>query len=182
MTKKQNALSDGDITVSAFNVPAIEVAKKKATDVDAIVTLSTGVRVRITSVSGSLVDEIQNLIKEPSIPVWHNPDKDRDEPNPNDPEYLTAVAKCQHDRTMSSIDAMILFGVELVDGMPEDKGWLKKLKFIGIKVDEADSFSIEFAYKKYIVVGAPDLPVVLSKTGIAPGDVENAVASFWSPS
>ncbi len=180
MTTKKNALSGNegtDMTVSAFNVPAIEVAKQRAT-ADEPHVLSTGVRCRILPVSGSLIDEVTTRLKDPTIPIWHNPDKDTDEENPSDPSYLAALAKVQHDRTMAAIDAMILFGVELVDGLPEDKLWLKKLKFLGIQVDEADPFSVKFAYLKYVAVGASDLPAILSRTGIAPQDVEAAVSTF----
>ena len=80
-------------------------------------------------------------------------------------------------RNLAVGDAAILFGVELLDGVPDD-GWEAKLALLGIAVGD-DSLSREFAYKKYIAVSAPDLRLVIAAcTGVSEEQVAQATEFF----
>lgn len=163
--------------------PVVAVAKERETD--GIVTLSTGVRARIVPVSPNLIDAVTSRIPDPEIPVWHNQDKGRDEPNPNDPQYRRELAQAERRRGLAGMDAMIMFGVILVDGVPSDGEWLAKLrkaeKFGLLDLsdwDFSDPDEVEFLYKKFVAVSAADLNLVGRKSGITQEDVDRAEGTF----
>jgi hypothetical protein len=140
---------------------AVEVAKEIAAQDGSsqIITTANGVKIRIIPVSTALVEEVTNRIEDPVVPMWHNPDKDRDEPNPSDPAYLRAVDKANRARGIAVMDVMCMFGAELVDGVPEDNTWINKLRFMEKRgqvslesFDLSDPLDLEFLYKRYIAV------------------------------
>lgn len=148
-------------------------------------TLSTGVRVRLHSVSSSLIEELKAAVPMPEVPVIYLADKDREEENPNDPRYIDAVEKAQGERASAALDALILFGVELVDGVPEDDRWVKNLKMLErlhkldlSKFDLDDEYDREFLYKRYVAVAGADLRTVGQLHGLRPEEVARARATF----
>lgn len=165
---------------------AVQVAKERRGDRQVVeVTLSTGIRARITPVSAALITDSQGKIQDPPIPKWFNPDKEREEENPNDPAYLQALTDADKRRTTAAIDAAVMFGVELVDGLPEDDRWLTNLRFMErrghLSLDEFDLddvLDLEFLYKRYIAVSAEDLALVMLKSGIQTEAVAQATRSF----
>lgn len=167
---------------------ALQVAKAVAVDQgDGIVTLSTGYRARLKPVATSLVTDAIGLIKDPPVPVWHNPDKDRDEPNPFDPEYNRIVAANDTLRGAATMDVMVYFGVELLDGLPDDLTWLKKLKYMEKRgrldlssYDTEDPIDREFLFLRYIAVAQEDLEMVMTRSGITTEGVNQAKAQFPS--
>ena len=79
--------------------PVVDVARsEQGADDDGIVTFSTGVRVRLHSVSASLISKVTAKIKDPRVPTWYNKAKGRDERNPNDPAYLRDVERAAQER------------------------------------------------------------------------------------
>lgn len=166
---------------------AVDVAKKRSGDgeADKPTTLSTGVRAILRPVTVSLIDEVTARIEDPPIPMWHNPDKDREEENPADPAYHRALEEAARLRGLAAIDAMILFGVELVDGLPDDGAWLKNLRYLErlghidlSGFDLSDDLDQEFLYKRYAAVGKHDLERLSEKSGQDREDVDRAVATF----
>ena len=167
--------------------PAVEAAREKSSQ-DGIVTLSTGIKARLKPVAASLIDEVTSRIQDPQIPIWHNPDKDRDQPNPDDQGYLQAKAEATRKRGYAAIDAMVLFGVDLVDGLPEDESWLEKLRFLekhslidlsGYNLQ--DPFEREFLYKRFVALGSEDLNRMAQMMGIPEAAVKRAAESFPGP-
>lgn len=149
------------------------------------VTLSTGVRVRLHPVSSSLVEEMKAAIPMPPVPVVYIEAKDREEENPNDPRYIDAVDEVKSKRGDAVLDALLIFGVELIDGLPEDKTWLKKLQLLERRktmnlsgFDLEDDFDLEFLFKKYVAVAGADLHVISGLHGFAPMEVARARATF----
>jgi len=116
--------------------------------------------------------------------MWHNPDKDRDEPNPNDPKYIAAKQEADRQRGIAAIDAVVMFGVELLDGVPDD-GWLGKLRYLEKRglldlesFDLDDPLDLEFLYKRYVAVSAQDIAYIMRTSGVREEDVEAAIRSF----
>lgn len=149
------------------------------------VTLSTGVRVRLHPVSSSLVEEMKGAIKMPPVPrVWIEA-KEREEENPNDPRYLDEVAETESKRAVAVFDALVTFGVELIDGLPEDKTWLKKLNLLAKRgaldlsgFDLEDDFDLEFLYKRYVAIAGTDLQWISRLHGVRPLEVARARSMF----
>ena len=157
----------------------VEIARKREQiEDDGIHTLASGVRVTISPVTASLIDQVTARIKDPDPPMWHNEDKDRDEPNYADPRYIKGLADAERERGLAAMDAIMMFGFELVDGIPENDAWMKKLKLLGIDVEVGDEIETEFAYKKYVAVAPDEVTLVTERSGISAEEFEAAEASF----
>lgn len=159
--------------------PAVEVAKELDNDETLIVELPYGVRAEIRPVSATLINEVTNHIEYPQVPIWHDEDKGRDEPNPNDPQYLQDVDEVNQKRGIAAMDAMVMFGVFLIDGLPEDESWVSQLKFMEKRkqidlsgYDLDDSLEKEFLFKRFIGVSTNIFDLVTKASGISPEEVE----------
>lgn|SRR3990167_5855566 len=148
-----------------------------------IVTLSTGVRVCLRPVAATLLEDVTARVPEPSVPVWHNEEKGRDEPNPADPDYQRALTAAARSRGLAAIDALILFGVELVDPVPD--GWEKRLRLMERRgllslegYDLGDEVDREFLFKRFVAIGNDDLVLIGRRSRLTPEDVADAASSF----
>lgn len=167
--------------------PALEVAKEQEDEQDGSTVLSTGVRARLMPVAASLISKVASRIKDPEVPVDYIKEKDREEPNPDNPEYLRQLAEATAKRGDVSLETMVMFGVELIDGLPEDDVWLKRLQFLEKRgdldlsgYDLEDPMELEFIYKLYIAVGSTDIIRIAKMSGISPEEIEQAAESFQS--
>jgi len=168
--------------------PALEVAKDRASKGMEERVLSTGIRVRLGSVSATLIEEVSSRIPYPEVPMWFNEAKDRDEPNPGDPKYIDACKQVDRDRGIAAMDAMILFGVELLDGVPDDDAWVNKLRFLEKRkmldlgdYDFKDPMDREFLFKRYVAIGAADLDLISDVIGVSEEAIASAAESFPGP-
>jgi hypothetical protein len=161
------------------------VEHKHDTPKDDIVVLSTGIRARIVPVAASLIDSVANRLKPPKMPTFYNEEKGREEENPNHPDYMAALADYAQVRGQAVMDVMVMFGLELVDGVPEDKLWLRRLRFLEKRgqldlsgYDLDDDFDLEFVYKKFIATGTEDLAAIGRRAGLNKEAIEEAAQSF----
>ena len=166
--------------------PAVDIAKRQAANTeDGVTTLSTGVRVRLHPVPPGTIQEARAAIQMPKVPTWTNPDKDREEPNPNDPAYLEAVVET-HRQIRQAIEAVaLMFGVELVDGVPDGGDWERNLRWLEKRgrlnlsgYDLSDPVDREFLYKKHSAIGADDWTVINRLLGITREEVDEAASNF----
>ena len=170
------------------NQAIVDVAKERSSRDDPddnIMVMPNGVKVRINPVAPNLIDDVTSRIEDPPVPMWHNPEKDRDEPNPADPDYLKSMARAERKRNTAAVDAMLMFGVELVDGLPEDTSWKEKIKFMVSAdlldlgdLDIDDPLTAEYLYKKYIITSAPVLENLTRVSGLPTEEIERAERSF----
>lgn len=165
----------------------IETAKEQARSKDRVVTLSTGVRARVLPVSATLIDKAQSKVKDPEPPMFYIEEKGVSEPNYSDPRYISAKNRADVERVVAAMDAMILFGVELVDGLPENDSWKSKLRLmekmgsIDISdLDLDDDLEAEFAYKRYVATSMQDVALISAMSGIGEEDVAQAESIFRS--
>jgi hypothetical protein len=164
--------------------PVASVAKEQRGEPN-VVTLVSGVRVRLVPVPASMIDAVTSRVKDPEIPMFYNADMQRDEPNPLDPIYQRQLSEAARKRGLAAIDAMSMFGIELVDGMPEDEGWLQKLQAMErrdlLDLSEfnlEDEVDREFVYKKYVVATTDLLRKLTELSGVSEEDVAAAEKSF----
>jgi len=161
--------------------PAVIVAEKNENMAAerAVITLSTGVKALLTPVSASLIDEVTARVKDPQVPMWMNEDKGREEPNPAHPQYLEDLATAERLRGKAAMDALIMFGVKLVDPVPEENDWLEKLQFLEVvETRELSKMERVFFYKKFIAVSATDIGKITQLSGISSEDMEVAEGTF----
>ena len=164
---------------------AVTVKKGREKEDDGVRTLSTGVRARIVPVSQSILQDAIQLVREPPVPTWYNEEKERDEPNPMDPAYLEAMQDHEREQARVTFDVFALFGLELLDGLPEDDGWLGKLKLaekLGrldlSRFDLDDPVDREFLFKRYVAMSNKEYFAIGIASGINPKEVEAAANSF----
>jgi len=176
--------------------PAVKTAKSMQTrnGNETIIELAVGGRARLYPVSASLIDEVTSHVKDPEIPMWNNPDRPTDkhpegrpEPNPNDPVYLDRLEDARRMRGIAAMDAMVMFGTDLIDGMPEDDSWIRKLKFMekhdrlsldGYDLD--DPVDQEFLYKRYVAIDGNIIIKISEISGISGEELTRAENSFPS--
>lgn len=167
---------------------AVDVAKRKRDEkkeLGTIVILSTGVRVRIVPVAAHIIDEAMFEIKDPLVPQ-QDMGKGRDEPNPLDPAYRQALSDAEHARGIATSDTLILVGVQLIDGIPEDDTWLKHLKFLErlghfkalSNFDLEDEMDLEFVFKKYYAISTRDFTLIGNASGMSQEEIDLAVRGF----
>ena len=161
----------------------IETVKQKT--VGNVVTLSTGIQAILRPVSASLLQDVMSRIVDPPEPVIYNEEKGQNEIDPFDKEYLATIAKNNQARARASMDAMAMFGIELVEGLPEDDSWISRLIYMEkmgyldlAQFDMEEAIDCEFVYKRYIALGNQDLLAIGKMSGIRKEDIEEAEASF----
>jgi hypothetical protein len=96
-------------------------------------TFSTGVKIRIKPVSSMIIQRAQEAVPLPpvflqAVPGPNGTVKFAD--NPNHPDYIERKREAESQRGIKAIEAMILYGVELVDGLPADDEWLEDLGMV----------------------------------------------------
>ena len=156
----------------------IATAKAQSKDTGDIHTLSTGVCVRLRPVPPSLINDVMLRVPVPEVPVFWNEQKGREEKNPSDPGYAIEVERYGQARGAAAMDAVIMFGIELLDdSWKTDTGWVTKLKILNVEFDSDDPVSFEFHYKKYVAMGADDLALVMQMAGVSEEDIAKAKKS-----
>jgi len=167
--------------------PAVKAAKALKRESE-ILTLSTGVRVQLRPVGVGLIRDAVTHVKEPEIPKVYDETKGREIENPTDPAYLAALEETRRKREEAGLDALMLFGAELVDGLPEDETWLERLRYLEKKgyldlsgFDLEDPLDREMLYKKYVAFGSQDLVALATASGIGREEVQAAIDSFRGP-
>lgn len=79
---------------------------------------ATGVRLKLKRVSQMIVADAKRRLPEPKVPKWINPEKDREEENPNDPEYIEAVYNYRYDTSMLALRVYLILGTEPIYPLP----------------------------------------------------------------
>lgn len=168
--------------------PVPRVAKELAAKEnwrDQPVQLGSGIKAKIKPVPTQLIDNINARIKDPKPPKQYVKEKDREEENPLDPAYLKALEEAVLARGRATTEAMIMFGIELVEDIPDESIWLPKLKFLEKRgyldleeYDLEDEMEREFVYKCFVAVSNDDLMKVMRVSGLSGEEVEEAMAGF----
>lgn len=166
--------------------PALELAKEQHSGgAGTVYNLPNGAKVAILPVSATLLDEVTARITDPEPPMWFNPAKEKDEPNPMDPGHIKALAAADRRRLVASFDVMTMFGLELLDGMPEDESWIRKLQMMErlghidlSTYDLKNDLDREFVYKRYIILSADLIGKIGSASGLTDEEVAKAEATF----
>lgn len=162
----------------------ITVAKEQTKAAqDDIITLPSGRRVKYHPVAANLIREVQSRIPEPIVPTFQNPnDKTKTLPNPSSPTYIRELAQVTEQRTQAAMDALLMFGLELVDPLPQEDTWLRKLIVLktidASEVENADQFAKELWYKKYIVADVTVIQAISKLAGVTQEDIAKATDSF----
>lgn len=165
--------------------PAVQMAKDTRTQENIIEINAYGIKVRLVPVTSSMIDDMMSAIPEPKVPLWHNEERNRDEENPNDPTYIKAVSEYEKARGAAAMDGMVMFGIELLDGMPTDSHWLDKLKMMERRkkldlseYDLSDPFDLEYLFKRYVIATNDVVAEVGKISGVTSEELSQQARSF----
>lgn len=167
---------------------AIETARELADDTQDNIWEVSGYTIKVIPIPVAIISDVTDRIPEPDIPVWHNPEYDRDEQNPNDPAYLKAKEEVDRKRGEAMIDATVMFGIELPKGVPPTEEWLPKLKFMekrgqvnlsGFDLD--DPLELEFVFKRYLIANIALINYIQNLSAVTPDDLDKAGRPFRRP-
>jgi hypothetical protein len=164
--------------------PAVLAAKDNH-DPFAVRTAMDGAQYQLRPVSPAIMDVVTAKIETPKVPMWFNKEMDREEPNPNHPDYILSLEAANRQRGTAIFDALVMFGVELVNGLPKSDEWLRKLKYMikhgMIALDDydlEDPYDQEFLYKRYILATGAMVNEIGNLSALTAEDVKAAGASF----
>lgn len=165
--------------------PVVEVATKHLANGNTEITLPTGERVRLRPVAAGLVNEVMSAIKDPPIPMYTNPETGKEEANPMHSSYLEGLKEVNILRSRAAMDAMLMFGVDLLTPVPADNAWIEKLKWLfkhnGSELDLgdlADPINRELLYKKYMVGNTDIITQITKMSGVSEEQVAVARETF----
>lgn len=163
--------------------------------VDNVITLSTGLKVKVSPVPDFLMSQSGRHLTEPKAPfIEDSRYKDgRKFFNEDDPEFQEKARQFNHDLGMARIDTKLLWGCEIIEGYPEDDQWLRKLHFqeqlgaIGLaQYNLEEDFVRRFLYLKLFGIGSvldddganADLNNILNALDISDAGVNEAIDTF----
>ena len=156
---------------------------------DGKITLSTGVVLKIIDVPLYAFDAVRQRMtsERPKVPTGYIEAKDRDEPNPNDPDYIAAIEDYDAKVNGKLVDMVITLGTE-VESIPsefpeaKDKTWADKITRAGILVPDEEHERSLVWMKLCAMRTGQDLQSVLfaclRNAGVTEEDVAVATASF----
>ena len=141
--------------------------------------------IRVKPIPAAIITDVTNRIPDPPIPMWYNKEMERNEANPNDPEYARSKSEVERKRGEAMIDATILFGIELVNGIPPKEEWLPRLQFMVKRgqldlstYDLDDPLEIEYVFKRYVIGNIALITHIQQLSSVMPEDIGKAAAPF----
>lgn len=169
---------------------AVQVAHERETDEArgaARVVERYGVRARLVPVPEGVIEDVERRIPDPTVPIILIEEEGTEHENPNDPAYLKALEDAQHQRGVAIIEALCLFGVELLEGLPEDDKWRRQLEYYAKRghidlswVDWEDDMEREFVFVRYVFLTVEIMQYLTRVSRMTPEELSRAEASFQS--
>lgn len=154
-----------------------------------IITLSTGVVLKLRPVSKWLIQSVNSKFEKPKVPTQYIESVGKEIENPSHPEYKEAVEQYLVDIGNATTDVCILRGTEIIEKPDDmisydDEECVLEMKELGFK--NTDNLKSRYLYwVKYIAAPLDNdmnqLMGALGRlTGVAEADVLEAVARFRS--
>lgn len=165
------------------------------------ITLESGVVLRLKPVSPMMLRSAAKHLERPRPPVVNIPEKGRDEENPNDPDYIRAVAQWSIDVAEAGLSVALMLGTE-VESVPEgmagheDDAWIEAIEGVDAIVGGTTTIHREGRgryldwLRLYAIGSETDFfrlsRVLTSGVALSEEEVNAAAASFrglasWSP-
>jgi hypothetical protein len=96
------------------------------------ITLSTGIVLTLIPVSPRAVRDAGDRLPRPEVPTFYNESKERDEPNPDHPEYRAALDRWQYEGVEASLKFALSLGTRpefIPDDRvgPDDDRWIEDI-------------------------------------------------------
>jgi hypothetical protein len=120
-----------------------------------------GLIFKLRKMSRMALVEAGRKVIDPKVPVVWIEDKQRNEPNPNDPDYREELSRAAWVRSTTIVNTCLVLGTKLLH-QPEEldaldsQEWLEQLDFIGIAVPEG-KYSRYAAWVRYYALDDDEL-------------------------
>jgi hypothetical protein len=171
---------------------ASRVASEEIEDggVPETLTLSTGIVLRLRPVPQAVIRRAASKVKRPEVPMFHNADKDRDEENPDHPDYRKALETWIEEQAFAIREVILILGTEPLTvpqdmELPDGETWFRAPQKLGL-ITEAELADEHLRYLAWLEIYAGrterdqldimTLPIRLA--GITEGEVMAAITSF----
>lgn len=153
-------------------------------------TLSNGIVLSIKAVPPQALRAAASKEKAPKPPTVYIEDKGREEPNPNDPDYLDSLLVYQANQVYRVVNVMMLLGTKILH-LPEDilhpdsDEWYEPLQALDIDVP-LENKSVRYLswLRLYAIETAYDMRDIMQlltvKSGVTEIEVQKAVDAFRS--
>lgn len=194
MTTTEQAAIDEGSAAATRTVTALESTVENA----ATYRLSNGIVLEFTHVPPQAVRRAMSAVKEPEVPTFHNDQKDRDEPNPMDPDYLRDLQTWIAATAEAGQAVAFMLGVKVVS-VPEDMldvddgEWIEEVEEVWKITCPDDDLTVPVSSPKerllswlryYAITSDIDTYITTSicmqRIGLTEEEVQAAVASFRS--
>lgn len=173
MAKRQASRTADEPTV------VVEKERLNGSGENGVYTLSNGDQVRFKPVPDMYINRALQRIKDPPVPRFLDEDRGIELENPSDPAYLRAVAEANQRRGEVTIDALLLWGCELVKSRLKESTWVKELQLMGEEFDPDDPIERRFVYLKFIAfASSKDTAVLMEQLNVTREDLEQFADSF----
>jgi len=170
------------------SVSRIEAVKARQGEDHRVLTLSTGVKLRIKQVPVMLPTEIamEGMRLRPKAPVMFIEALDREDENQSDPDYQEALQRWQSQILVDMNNAFILLGTE-IDSVPRGFARPEDPKFheqMSVLNRDVGSESLQYlAWVKYCAAPkSDDIALIVGEvgrlSGVGESDVREAVDGF----
>lgn len=153
-------------------------------------TLSNGIVLRIKPVPQMLLRDATLKIATPKVPMWHNDQRDEDEPNPNDPSYLEAMQEYNTAVMLTAGNAALVLGTECLTvpvgySRPEDEEWLEYARYANAEPDVSSKPARYVAWLHYHALNtetdqAAAIMAPLLAASLTDEEVDRVVSAFRS--
>jgi hypothetical protein len=179
-------------TENEIQSAAIKAASKAGKSKDSVIpkriTLSNGIVLKVKPMPPMLLNSVANSIPEPEVPKVFLEDKGREEPNPNHPDYLRAVAERNSTISLATINLILFACTEIIE-VPDDvwklesDDWVPLAKMAKVNFDPKDKTERYLAWLRcYALQTIDDLNqaqmIPLKLSGITEEEVEEAMETF----
>lgn len=180
-------LTDLDLITAAAQV--VEMIESSGEAQSSQVTVSNGIILGIKPVPPFVTRAALSKVNKPLIPIVRIEEKDREEANPNDPNYLSALEDYQAARLAIFADVLMLKGTEVKfvpEGRshPDDNDWVEELAFVGIEVPESKPARYLSWIKFHVLETERDIAyltaMLVRSSGVTESEVQRAIETFRS--
>lgn len=154
------------------------------------VVLSSGIVLRIKPVPPLALRRAVTSVPPPAVPIVYIESKGREEPNPNDPDYLKAVQEYEQNQILRMTDVLFFLGTaieSIPDGLegPEGDEWIAELEVLNLPVDKDNKYKRYLSWlTDYALMTERDIAKTVTKclgvSGVTEVEVQRAVAAFRS--
>ncbi len=173
MTEEVKDVEEVKAPVKPVENPAVKTKRNRKNNKgeDGSITLSNGMRVMLRPVAANIISEVRNQIPDALMRTYVDKQTGKELENPAHPEYIADQAEVTKKREKATMDAFVLFGIDLLDPVPEERDWIDKLVFLKIiSAEEAENLTpmtLELYYKKYVISDTSIMTKIVALSGVS---------------